>query len=392
MWIDVANVSILVGCELISSENTYTFVWLFSAWLDCMSGKAPKEIITDQAREMQNAIEIAFPQARHRWCLWHVMKKLPEKFGAYDRYLDITFDMKVVEYDSQTPDEFEHMWYWMLVECGLENNKWMNDLFEDRSRWVPCYLKNIFWVGMSTTQRSERINAFFDSYINARTTLKQFLEQYDFALGKKAEKEKLADAVSSRKTIPIVTTYPMEKQIQKRKLPDKYILGWWRKDVIRAHTKIKVGFNCWSNDVETKRYHDLCTKFGELADWVIGDETQYHDTNNWLDCKKKEVQLTIIKAKDSQKLKAKQVVENEDEMVDEDDDPTITDPLRRKIKKGRPRKIANQPPKRCTEKKDGWNDDIDASQTQANLQPIEQQQHGLIYPRRQQQHELMYPG
>ncbi|KAI3880851.1 hypothetical protein MKX03_002021 [Papaver bracteatum] len=137
-----------------------------------------------------------------------------------------------------------------------------------------------------------------------------------------------------------------------RKLPDKYILRWWRKDVIRAHTKIKVGFSCWTNDVETKRYHDLCTKFGELADWVVGDETEYRDTDNWLDCKKKEVQLTIIKANDSQKLKAKQVVQNEDEMVDEDDDPTITvhDPLRKKIKKGRPRKIANQPPKRRRKK------------------------------------------
>ncbi|KAI3936030.1 hypothetical protein MKX01_021460 [Papaver californicum] len=51
-----------------------------------------------------------------------------------------------------------------------------------------------------------------------------------------------------------------------RKLPDKYILRWWRKDVIKAHTNVKVGFSCWTNDASTKCYHNLCIKFSKLAD------------------------------------------------------------------------------------------------------------------------------
>ncbi|XP_028072411.1 protein FAR-RED IMPAIRED RESPONSE 1-like [Camellia sinensis] len=69
--------SILLGCRLLSSEDTDIFVWLFKSWLSCMLNKPLKAIITDQCRAMQNAIEIVFPQARHRWCLWHVMKKIP---------------------------------------------------------------------------------------------------------------------------------------------------------------------------------------------------------------------------------------------------------------------------------------------------------------------------
>lgn len=122
--------------------------------------------------------------------------------------------------------------------------------------------------------------------------------------------------------------------------------------MIRAHTKVKVGFSCWTNDASTKRYHDLCTQFVELADWVTDDETQYHDTENWLDCKKKEVQQTIIKAKETQKLKGKQLIVNEVDIVDTDDDLTTTclDPIRRPRKKCLPRMIANQPPKRRTKK------------------------------------------
>ncbi|XP_026445038.1 protein FAR1-RELATED SEQUENCE 5-like [Papaver somniferum] len=75
--------SILLGCGLLCNETTETFVWLFKKWLKCMSGCAPRAIITDQCQAMKNAVEIVFPEARHRWCLWHIMKKIPENFGSY---------------------------------------------------------------------------------------------------------------------------------------------------------------------------------------------------------------------------------------------------------------------------------------------------------------------
>lgn len=59
--------SILLGCGLISKEDSPTFSWLFKLWLACMSNHAPKVIIKDQDRPMQNAIEEVFPQARYRW-------------------------------------------------------------------------------------------------------------------------------------------------------------------------------------------------------------------------------------------------------------------------------------------------------------------------------------
>ena len=39
--------SILLGCGLVSNENTETFVWLFREWLSCMSDVPSKAIITD---------------------------------------------------------------------------------------------------------------------------------------------------------------------------------------------------------------------------------------------------------------------------------------------------------------------------------------------------------
>jgi hypothetical protein len=42
-------------------------------------------------------------------------------------------------------------------------------------------MKDTFWAGMNTTQRSESMNAFFDGYVHSRTTLKEFVDEYDNA-------------------------------------------------------------------------------------------------------------------------------------------------------------------------------------------------------------------
>ena len=99
--------SILFSCGLLSNENAEPFVWLFKEWLSSKSDAPPKAIITDQCRAMQNAIEIVFPQVRHCWCLWHIMKKISEKLRGYSQYESIKVTLSKAVYDSFTKDEFE---------------------------------------------------------------------------------------------------------------------------------------------------------------------------------------------------------------------------------------------------------------------------------------------
>ena len=44
------------------------------------------------------------------------------------------------------------------------------------------FLKGHFFVGMSSTQRSESMNAFFVGNLNSFTILKVFIEKFDNAL------------------------------------------------------------------------------------------------------------------------------------------------------------------------------------------------------------------
>jgi len=124
--------SIFLGCGLLSSENTTTFVWLFQCWLRCMSNKAPHGIVTNQCQAMKNVISIVFPNTCHRWCLWHIMKKIPEKLSGYTEYNAIKKSMKVVLYKSKHVEEFESEWANFISTFELSGNEWLGSLYADR--------------------------------------------------------------------------------------------------------------------------------------------------------------------------------------------------------------------------------------------------------------------
>ncbi|XP_042396745.1 protein FAR1-RELATED SEQUENCE 6-like [Zingiber officinale] len=163
---------------------------------------------------MAIAIEEVFPNSHHRLCLWHIMKKLPVKLGGHAQYKMIKKQLKTIVYNSLTVDECDENWLKMIEEFKLENNDWLKSLYEERNRWVPVYVKDHFWAGMSTTQRSESMNAFFDDYVHSKTSLKQFVEQYDSALKKNIENEKKLDFVSFNSIMPVILGHSIERQFQ----------------------------------------------------------------------------------------------------------------------------------------------------------------------------------
>jgi len=112
--------------------------------------------------------------------------------------------------------EFESGWTQFLMKYELQNNEWLGTLYDDRSRWVSAYLKSKFLAGMSTIQRSEGLNVFFDGFINSTTTLHQFVVQYDNALRHKAEKECETEFASINTIISCATHSLIERQFQQK--------------------------------------------------------------------------------------------------------------------------------------------------------------------------------
>ncbi|RYQ87996.1 hypothetical protein Ahy_B09g095466 [Arachis hypogaea] len=159
-------------------------------------GSAPQRIITDQCQSIFCAIRNILP--RHRWCIWHITKKLPSELGGYRRYRALYDDLNDIVWNFRTEKSFEDNWAEFIDEYKLHNNTWRVDMYDERCMWVPIYFKGEFWAAMRSTQRSESMHAFYGGYLHCKTSLVQFVHEYDNVLGVKEQRELEDDAADSR--------------------------------------------------------------------------------------------------------------------------------------------------------------------------------------------------
>ncbi|KAL7229501.1 hypothetical protein ACSBR2_008082 [Camellia fascicularis] len=103
--------------------------------------------------------------------------------------------------------------------------------------------------GMSTTQRSESTHAFFDGYVNSKTTLKQFVKQYENTLAKKLENENNEEFNSFNSCIPCMVGYEMEKQFQSAYTTAKF--KEFQRELIR---KISCDLSAYNKDAYISEY------------------------------------------------------------------------------------------------------------------------------------------
>ncbi|CAI9113957.1 OLC1v1037520C1 [Oldenlandia corymbosa var. corymbosa] len=197
--------SILLACALLVDESVETYIWLLRAWLSCMLGRPPQTVITDGGKGLQSAIAEVFPRAHHRLCLPLVMRSILEKLGELGRSEVFHTILARTVNNSLKVDEFERAWVEMVQHFGLNNHEWLQSLFDERERWAPVYSKDTFFAGLLTFQPGERLNTFFNGYVQIDTTLKEFFGVYESVLQQKRQKEALDD-MESRDYSPILRT------------------------------------------------------------------------------------------------------------------------------------------------------------------------------------------
>ncbi|KAF5445256.1 hypothetical protein F2P56_034321 [Juglans regia] len=127
-----------------------------------------------------------------------------------------------------------------------------------------AYVRDTFWAGISMTQRSESMNALFNDYVNSKTTLKQFVDQYDSALRRNGGRYTfvVADVVQVHDDLLKHANYTVK--LGKSTVPSKYILDWLRKDVKSKYTFVKSNYDT-SNNHDAQRYDRIQNYFYELC-------------------------------------------------------------------------------------------------------------------------------
>ncbi|XP_043811191.1 protein FAR-RED IMPAIRED RESPONSE 1 isoform X2 [Manihot esculenta] len=205
---------LLLGCALVADETKSTYVWLMQAWLRAVGGVAPKVILTDQDKSLEQAIAEVFPNSQHCFCLWHLLSKIPEKLSYVIRqHENFMSKLNKCIFKSWTDEQFEKRWWKMVENFNLRNDVWFQSLYEDRQKWMPLHMRDKFLAGMSTTQRSDSISSFLDKHLQRKTSLKEFLEHYKTIIQEKFEEEAKADFETWHKQPGLKSPSPFGKQM-----------------------------------------------------------------------------------------------------------------------------------------------------------------------------------
>ncbi|KAK8946704.1 Protein FAR1-RELATED SEQUENCE 5 [Platanthera zijinensis] len=272
--------SILFGCALIADEKEETFVWLFQHWLHCMLDKAPQVIITDMDPAMLNAINRVFPKTRHRFCSWHINKHLFEHNHAMrDQNSEFAIDYKKW-FNSKSTSSSQRRWDEFIQKYQISPNNWLSTMWNRREHWVPVFLKDIFVAGMTSSGRSESINAFFDSYVNSNTSLMDFIKQYENALNARRKAELDEDFTTMNSKPCLITQLSIE---------DNATTYYTRNMFKLVQIEIKKGIGCWHDKI-SKVENVTTYKVGEATEDKSGWCTVLHEDSNFLnincDCSK----------------------------------------------------------------------------------------------------------
>lgn len=159
--------SITFGFGLLLNEDEASYIWLFEHFKLAM-GNEPNILLTDQDHAVKAAVEKVFTKATHRFCMWHIMFKVPSKVKL-DSTQTEDFRKRfnsIVWSNDITEAKFEEEWNSVIEDFNLEGNSWLASLFELRYYWIPAYFQDLkMGCLLRTTSRSESQNHFFADFI-----------------------------------------------------------------------------------------------------------------------------------------------------------------------------------------------------------------------------------
>jgi hypothetical protein len=168
------NQSIVFCGAIVCDETEETYVWLLEQFLAAMGGKSPTSVITDGDLAMRNAIRRVFPECHHRLCAWHLIRNACTNVGK-KQFVRKFKQCMLGDYDV---GEFKQMWEKMVIEFGMETNKWVKEMYEKRHMWATAHIRGKFFAGFRTTSRCEGLHAQFGRYVNYQNNLLEFLHQF----------------------------------------------------------------------------------------------------------------------------------------------------------------------------------------------------------------------
>ncbi|RYQ85590.1 hypothetical protein Ahy_B10g105154 [Arachis hypogaea] len=253
--------------------------------------------------------DACMPTTVHRWCIWHIMKKIPSKLNGYKGHADIEQEMSQVVWNSHSKDSFDRNWNDFLLNFGLVDNKWLSgNVFlksaseveqaeresdaADFHTVIPCATKSCIEAQFQdayTHAKFREVQAQFRGKANCITRLKNSALGYSvYEVGEQVSSSIFNKFVVTYDSVAAevkchcllfesrgilcrhalsVLSFEQVSQVSPR-----YILERWSKKVKRRHTHIKSSHDEPLMEPRSKRFDQLVFRSQNICEFASESE------------------------------------------------------------------------------------------------------------------------
>ncbi|XP_074318970.1 protein FAR1-RELATED SEQUENCE 5-like [Silene latifolia] len=220
-----------------------------------MGQQQPQCIITDQCPGIKKACPNVFKHSVHKYCMWHIMQKMPEKVGrAICNDTKFMTDINAVVWDVDLePEEFEQNWETVIEAHGMQRNRWLKYVFAIRQKWIPAYFRDLpLGCLLRTTQIFESANSYFKRFESHFGTLVEFWMRYNSAIEQQRHSQRRLDTANEHSMLDKVG--PMKVEMHASLVYTHPIFADFQNEFKHAICNMGVGN---LTTVGTVEYHDV---------------------------------------------------------------------------------------------------------------------------------------
>uniref|UniRef100_A0A8R7Q4E2 SWIM-type domain-containing protein n=1 Tax=Triticum urartu TaxID=4572 RepID=A0A8R7Q4E2_TRIUA len=218
--------TVIFGAALLFDETRGSFKWLFEAFVEAHNRKQPRAIFTDQDTAMGLAVGDVFTQAWHGLCTYHIMQnavkhlcnsKVEDK--EEDEEPHILLDFSACMYNIEDKAAFEEAFDIMRNKVDKKKASWLDSIYKLKEKWTECYMRDVFTLGMRSTQLSESFNSDLKKHLKSDFDIIRFLKHFERAVQGKRNKELDAEFEATKKLSRIGMETPMLLQTSEAYTP-----------------------------------------------------------------------------------------------------------------------------------------------------------------------------
>ncbi|KAG6425688.1 hypothetical protein SASPL_116134 [Salvia splendens] len=170
---------VIFGAAFLYDDSVDSFKWLVQTFVQAMSGKKPKFILSDQDATVVQAIHAVLPETSHCICAWQMyliaLKHLRHVVKEYDSFL---IDLRSCIFGHWQEEDFIQAWDSMLERHCLSNNAWLRWMYREKEKWAVAYDRNTFFVERNGTHLVELLSDKLRSCLGPDIDVLQFFKHF----------------------------------------------------------------------------------------------------------------------------------------------------------------------------------------------------------------------